>query len=85
MDGNIYLGGKIKLQFNLEGNRVRLLIEHCQDLPTIHNTAPEPYVKTYLLDSTMTKINGSKKKHRHLIALAHEIDLNLVQAVIYFR
>ena len=88
---NICSGGKIKLQFNLEGNRVRLLIEHCQDLPTIHNTAPEPYVKTYLLDSTMTKINGSKKKtptsHRtchptfnNLIEY-HEIDLNLVQAV----
>ena len=87
----IFSGGKIKLQFNLEGNRVRLLIEHCQDLPTIHNTAPEPYVKTYLLDSTMTKINGSKKKtptsHRtchptfnNLIEY-HEIDLNLVQAV----
>lgn len=84
-------GGKIKLQFNLGGNRVRLLIEHCQDLPTIHNTAPEPYVKTYLLDSTLTKINGSKKKtptsHRtchptfnNLIEY-HEIDLNLVQAV----
>ena len=55
-----FKGGKIKLNFALDGAKIRILIEHCQDLPTISNTAPEPYVKTYLLDAAKSKISNSK-------------------------
>jgi Ca2+-dependent lipid-binding protein len=42
---------------------VRILIEHCQDLPTLQDshTAPEPYVKIYLVENN-EKIISSKRK-----------------------
>jgi len=49
-------GGKIKLNFKLNKSKILLLVEHCQDLPTINNTAPEPYVKTYLLNKNKVSI-----------------------------
>jgi len=55
-------GGKIKINFKKSKNNLLLLVEHCQDLPTINNTAPEPYVKTYLLNKNKDKVSGSKKK-----------------------
>ena len=58
------IGGKIKLNFALNGAKIKILIEHCQDLPTVSNTAPEPYVKTYLLDKNKCKIANSKESFK---------------------
>lgn len=64
-----FKGGKIKLNFALDGAKIRILIEHCQDLPTISNTAPEPYVKTYLLDAAKSKISNSKVSNLVLLVV----------------
>ena len=65
-----FKGGKIKLNFALDGAKIRILIEHCQDLPTISNTAPEPYVKTYLLDAAKSKISNSKVRNWFFLLFA---------------
>jgi len=59
----IALGGKIKMDIKID-RTLEILIEHCQDLPTLEDshTAPEPYVKTYLLDFDKEKISDSKRK-----------------------
>ena len=57
-------GGKIKMNLTIVEETVRLLIEHCQDLPTLEfsHTAPEPYVKIYLINSTNERMNETKRK-----------------------
>merc|ERR1712176_603983 len=59
----IALGGKIKMDIKID-RTLEILIQHCQDLPTLEDshTAPEPYVKTYLLSSEREKQNESKRK-----------------------
>ena len=57
-------GGKIKMNLTIvDETTVRILIEHCQDLPTLEDshTAPEPYVKIYLTKG-FERISESKRK-----------------------